>query len=89
MSRAGDRSGRFVVLAMYVAITLLSGFLGVLVAVFGPADLQPVRLFGLVTLQPTPLGLAIYGAVTVAVVLGVPLVAVVALSRRRNVGGHD
>ena len=69
---------------MYVIITLLSGLLGVLVAVFGPADLRPVSLLGIVVLQPSPLGLALYGGVTVAVVLGVPLVAVATLSRYRE-----
>ena len=69
---------------MYVAITLLSGFLGVLVAVFGPANLRPVRLLGVVVLEPTPLGLALYGAITVGVVLGVPLVGVSILSRFRE-----
>ena len=67
---------------MYVGVTALSAFLGVLVAVFGPAALEPVRILGLVVVQPTPLGLALYGGVTVAVILGVPLVAVAALSRR-------
>lgn len=71
-------------LAMYVGITALSGLLGVLVAVFGPANLQPVRLLGVVNVQPTPLGLAAYGAVTVAVVLGVPLVVVAVVSRWRD-----
>ena len=74
---------------MYVAITLLSGLFGVLVAVFGPANLRPVRLLGVVVVQPTPLGLAVYGAVTVAVVLGVPLVAVAVLSRRRKTDPRD
>lgn len=69
---------------MYVAITVVAGLLGALVAIFGPADLRPVELLGLVTLRPSPLGLAIYGAVTVAVVLGVPLVAVAVLSRRAD-----
>lgn len=71
---------------MYVGVTLASGLLGVLVAVFGPPDLRPVPLLGLLVLQPTPLGLALYGAITVAVVLGVPLVAVAVISRRRETG---
>lgn len=74
---------------MYVSVTAFSALLGVLVAVFGPQDLRPVELLGLVTLQPSPLGLAIYGAVTVAVVLGVPLVAVAILSRRADLDRAD
>lgn len=69
---------------MYVAITVFSGLLGVLVAVFGPAALRPVSLLGIVVLQPSPFGLALYGAVTVAVVLGVPLVVIAVLSHRRE-----
>lgn len=66
---------------MYVLITLLTGLLGVLVSVFGPPDLRAVHLLGIVTLRPTPFGLALYGAATVALVLGVPLVAIAVLSR--------
>lgn len=42
---------------------------------------RPPTLFFLLSLPPTPLGFAVYGAVTVAVVLGVPLAGVVYASR--------
>ena len=67
---------------MYVGIVAMTGLLGTLVAVFGPENLRPVSLLGLVELSPTPLGLALYGMVTVGVVLGVLLAAVAVVSDR-------
>lgn len=67
---------------MYGAIVGLTGFLGALLGIFGPPTLRPVRLFGFVTVSPTPFGLAVYGASTVAILLGGLLALVSIVSRR-------
>lgn len=85
-SRPSDVSerlgGRSFVVALYVVLVAITGVVGAVLGAVGPDDLTPVTLLGLVELQPTPLGLAIYGVVTVALALGVPLVLVAYVSRR-------
>ena len=46
-----------------------------------PEDLQP-ELFGVIALPPTPFGVAVYGFVTIGVVLGVLLGLVIYVSGR-------
>lgn len=67
----GDRF----VLLLYGTLVALAGAFGYVIGLIRPANLEP-RLFGLVELPPTPFGMALYGAVTVAVVLGVLLLLV-------------
>jgi ABC-type antimicrobial peptide transport system permease subunit len=74
------RGPRFVLL-LYAGLVTLSGLIGVLFSLV-VADPEPPRLFFLVALPPTTPGFAVYGALTVAVVLGVPLAGVVYVSRR-------
>jgi hypothetical protein len=75
------RDGRRFVLALYAVIVGLAGLLGfVLGAVIEMG--APPRLFLLVPLPPTGPGFALYGMVTVAVALGLPLGLVVYLSNR-------
>lgn len=74
--------GRSFVVALYAIIVTLTGVVGAVLGLAGPDDLTPVRLLGVVELQPTPLGLAVYGAVTVGLILGVPLALVAYVSRR-------
>lgn len=59
----------------------LSGLLGVLFSVV-VTDPEPPRLLFVLPLPPTPVGFAVYGAVSIALVLGVPLAGVVYVSRR-------
>lgn len=80
--RAGT-PGEQVVVAVYVIIVALAGVMGFVLGAIRPADLQP-ELFGVVALPPTPFGVALYGMVTVGVVLGVLLGAVVYISRRTD-----
>jgi hypothetical protein len=75
------RSGQRVVLALYAILVAVSGVGGVLVSTFVD-DLAGPELFGVIALPPTPLGFAAFGAVTIAVVLGVPLALVVVVSAR-------
>ena len=74
--------GRSLVVVLYVVLVAITGVVGAVLGAVGPEDLRPVRLLGLVELQPTPLGLAIYGVVTVGLVLGVALALVAYVSRR-------
>ncbi|UPV73522.1 cox cluster protein [Halorussus limi] len=73
--------GRSFVVGFYLLIVAITGAVGAILGVVGPDDLTAVKLFGLVELQPTPLGLAVYGTVTVGLVLGVLLMLVVVVSK--------
>ena len=72
--------GRSFVVAFYVLLVALTGVIGAVLGAVG-RDLTPVSLLGLVELQPTPLGLALYGVVTVGLALGVPLLLVAYVSQ--------
>jgi hypothetical protein len=74
-------NGRRFVLFLYIAIVAIAGVLGFILGEVVDMGSAP-RLFFLLTLPPTGVGFAVYGVGTVAVVLGVPLSLVVALSRR-------
>ena len=75
------RSGRGVILLLYVIVVAIAGFTGLVLGFIGPRDLDP-QLFGFIAMPPTPLGMAAYGAITLATVLGVILVLVVFVSER-------
>lgn len=74
-------SGPRFVLFLYAGLVAVAGVAGYLIAEVVSGVRAPEFLL-LVEFPATPLGLAAYGALTVAVVLGVPLLIVVALSRR-------
>lgn len=73
--------GRRVVLGMYLAVVAVAGVMGFAIGLIAPRGLDP-ELFGLVQLPPGPFGTAAYGALTLAVVLGVLLLGVKAVSDR-------
>jgi hypothetical protein len=73
--------GKRFVVALYLALVAVSGVMGALFTV-AVSEPSPPALFFLFELPPTTLGFALYGAVTIAVVLGVPLALVVAVSER-------
>ncbi|WP_240318845.1 cox cluster protein [Halorussus rarus] len=74
--------GRTFVVGFYLVVVAITGAVGAALGAAGPADLTAVKLLGLVEIAPTPLGLAVYGMVTVGLALGVPLALVVLVSRR-------
>lgn len=76
------RRGQNVVLLIYALVVAIAGLTGYLLGTIGPKALRPVKLFFLIEVQPTPLGLALYGMVTLGVGLGILLVAVRYASRR-------
>ena len=73
--------GRRVVVGIYVGLVILAGVLGAILGTIGQ-DLRPAPLFGVIELAPTPLGLALYGSVTVGTVLGLLLGLVMYVSGR-------
>lgn len=68
-------SGRRFVLGLYATLVAIAGGAGFLTATFVDGVTRPAFLF-LVELPATPVGFAVYGAATIALVLGVPLVLV-------------
>ena len=79
--RATGYDGRTVILFVYTVVVAIAGCMGFLLGAIGPDALRPVRLFFLIELQPTPLGLAVYGMGTIGLVLGVLLLLVRYASR--------
>ncbi|MDT3436431.1 cox cluster protein [Haloarcula sp. 1CSR25-25] len=79
--QAEGRSGRKIVLRLYVAIVVLAGVMGFVLGSIRPEDLQP-ELFGVIALPPTPFGVAVYGFVTIGIVLGALLGLVIYVSER-------
>ena len=75
------RDGRRFVLGLYVVIVGLTGLLGFVLGEVIDMGAPP-RLFFLITLPPNGPGFAVYGIVTIAVALGIPLGLVVYLSNR-------
>lgn len=78
-AESGLRGPRMVGI-LYVALVAVAGAAGLLVGVFVDGLRAPRFLF-LIPFPPTPLGFAAYGALTIALVLGLPLVLVVYVSR--------
>nr|WP_228546235.1 cox cluster protein [Halegenticoccus tardaugens] len=66
---------------MYASLVAVAGVAGFLIATFVDRLEPPAYLF-LIEFPPTQLGLAAYGALTIATVLGVPLALIVFVSRR-------
>lgn len=81
MTRAHEAwKGPRLVLTLYALLVALSAVFGYVIGLVRPADLDP-RLFMLVELPPTPVGMALYGSLTVAVFLGVGLFLVSYVAR--------
>jgi hypothetical protein len=78
-TEAGRDGSRFVI-QLYVALVAVGATAGLLTGTFVDGLTAPRFLF-LVALPPTPLGFALYGGLTLALVLGVPLALVVYVSQ--------
>lgn len=74
--------GNRIIIALYVIVVAIAGLMGAIIGSIGLRDLRAVSFLGLVTFQPTPLGLAAFGVATVGTLLGVVLLLVVYVSRR-------
>jgi hypothetical protein len=78
---------RFLVV-LYTLLVLLTGVCGYVIGLIRPEDLNP-QLFMLVDLPPTPVGMAVYGMVTVGLILGVLLLAVRYVAREYDTAGKS
>ncbi|MFA1610718.1 DUF7520 family protein [Halobellus rubicundus] len=74
-ARTDAREGSRFVIQLYVALVAVAATAGLLTGAFVDGLSAPRFLF-LVPLPPTPLGFAVYGGLTVALVLGIPLALV-------------
>ncbi|WP_136717802.1 DUF7520 family protein [Halorientalis salina] len=81
MSAADTTEGSRVVLFVFTVVVAVAGVMGTILGAIRPEDLDPV-LFGVIQLPPTPLGVALFGMITVGVGLGAFVAAVVYISRR-------
>jgi hypothetical protein len=72
--------GQRIVLVMYVVLVAAAGAFGALLPLV-VEGLRPASYLFLIEFPPTSLGMAAYGALTVATILTVPLAAVILASR--------
>lgn len=75
MTEGDRRRGSRVVLAVYLIIVAVAGVMGFVIGTIRPENLDP-KFLAVVDLPPTPLGMALYGVLTIAFVLGVLLLLV-------------
>nr|WP_158206438.1 cox cluster protein [Halomarina oriensis] len=70
-------------MTLYVAVVSIAGLMGALIAWFrpNPEELNP-QLFGVIDLPSNALGMALYGSITLAVLFGVLLGAIIFVSNR-------
>jgi len=64
-----SRSGKRIILILYLGIVAFAGVTGYLLPMV-VSSVTPPRLFFLIELPPTSIGLAVYGAITIGVILG-------------------
>jgi hypothetical protein len=74
--------GHRIIILLYAVVVAIAGIMGGVIGSIGLRDLKPVTALGLLTVQPTPFGLAAFGMLTVGAGLGAVLLLVVAVSRR-------
>jgi hypothetical protein len=79
---ASPRGGNRIIIALYLIVVAVAGLMGGVIGSIGLRDLEAVSFLGLVTFQPTPLGLALFGMLTIGTMLGVLLLLVIVVSRR-------
>ena len=75
MAAPNARRGSRIVLAVYLVIVAVTGVMGFVIGTIRPANLDP-KLFAVIDLPATPFGVALYGMLTIAFVLGILLLAV-------------
>jgi polyferredoxin len=85
---SGERwTGRRVFLIVYLIAIFVAGGFGLMVGTRQPA--HPMSILGIVMFQDTPLGIALFGMVTVALILGSVFILVEVVSRRIDSEGID
>jgi hypothetical protein len=78
---APELGGQQFITYFYIAIVTLAAVAGYTIGSFGIKGTDP-ELFGFIQLPPTPVGMAAYGALTIATLLGAVLLLVVYVSNR-------
>lgn len=78
----GGIGGRSVIVTLYFVVVGIAGMMGAAIGTIGLRDLEAVTFLGLVTFQPTPVGLAAFGMLTVGTGLGLTLGLVVFVSKK-------
>lgn len=73
--------GKRLVLLLYAVVVSIAGLTGFLIGGLGIRGLRQVTFLGLVTFQPTAVGLAAYGMLTMGLGLGVMLALVIYVSQ--------
>lgn len=76
-------NGRRFVIGLYLALVAVTATMGAILSVVLTEVETSLTLFGFISLPPTALGFALYGGLTVAAILGVPLLAMFYISDRR------
>lgn len=75
MAETRARPGKRVVLIVYLVIVAVAGVMGFVIGTIRPQNLDP-KFLAVVDLPPTPFGMALYGMLTIAFVLGLLLLLV-------------
>ena len=78
---APELGGQQFITYFYLLMIAFAALAGYTIGSFGIKGTDP-ELFGLIQLPPTPVGMAAYGALTIATLLGVLFLLVVYVSNR-------
>lgn len=73
--------GHRFVFILYGVVVSVAAIAGAIIGSIGIKGLDP-KLFGLIELPPTPIGTALFGAITMGTILGILLCVVVLVSER-------
>ena len=76
-----ELGGQQFITFFYIGIVALAAIFGYIIGQFGIKGADP-ELFGFIQLPSTPVGMAVYGAVTIAILLGAVLLLVIYVSNR-------
>lgn len=78
------RSGRALLLTVFVGAVSIAGGFGFLIGSIGPRALEAVSIFGVTLFRPTPVGMALYGVTITGLVLGTVYVGARVASNREE-----
>jgi len=73
--------GTRVILTIYAVVVAIATGTGYIIGTIAPVGLRPPAFLGVFEFPPTPLGMAAYGGMTLALLLGVLLLGVMYVSR--------
>lgn len=76
-----ELGGQRFITFFYITMVVLAATFGYTIGKFGLKGMDP-ELFGFIQLPRTPVGMALYGALTIAVLLGVIFLLIIYISNR-------